>query len=538
MATPGRARTASAIPATARRGRWRSPRGSASPLTASATPAAAPRPRRMPPPPGMPLPSAAELSPSDIRLSGYSCPGWPDRRGARSARFDARLPGLQDEATDGAARAPLARAGGIARRFALSTARSEGRRRAHVPVRHRRRTPPLREGARRRSTRHRVAVRPCWRHETAHARPPPQRLGDPDARRRQLRGGRPQPQSLLRRSGLGPFRRAPVLQPRPVGADKTLSDMLRLRLAGGREPWPASYPSPFADAPPQAGRGPAVTLVGHASLLIQIAGLNILTDPVWSQRASPFALAGPKRVNPPGIAFDDLPPIDACWSATTTMITSTSDARAAEAARRAALVVPLGNDAVIRGTTMPHRAGTARLGRSASGSARTSASTSCRRNHWSARGAGDRRMALWSGFVIDDAGRRALLRRRHRLRRRRDLPRGARRASARRGSRSCRSAPTSRAGSCAAAHEPGRGGAALSALGAGRALGNHWGTFRLTDERIEQPLRDSRRRSRRTGCRRERFRPLRPARSGRRERFQAGSRGGSGARKTTRLRTT
>lgn len=51
-------------------------------------------------------------------------------------------------------------------------------------------------------------------------------------------------------------------------------------------------------------------MVGHASLLIQTAGLNILTDPVWSERASPFAFAGPKRVNAPGIIFADLPPID------------------------------------------------------------------------------------------------------------------------------------------------------------------------------------------------------------------------------------
>ncbi|WP_343527900.1 MBL fold metallo-hydrolase [Sphingomonas sp.] len=51
-------------------------------------------------------------------------------------------------------------------------------------------------------------------------------------------------------------------------------------------------------------------MVGHASLLIQAAGVNILTDPVWSERASPFRRVGPKRVTVPGIAFDELPPID------------------------------------------------------------------------------------------------------------------------------------------------------------------------------------------------------------------------------------
>jgi len=53
-----------------------------------------------------------------------------------------------------------------------------------------------------------------------------------------------------------------------------------------------------------------ITWVGHTSFLIQIAGLNVLTDPVWSQRASPVQFAGPRRWVPPAIEFDRLPPID------------------------------------------------------------------------------------------------------------------------------------------------------------------------------------------------------------------------------------
>src|SRR3546814_12594273 len=52
------------------------------------------------------------------------------------------------------------------------------------------------------------------------------------------------------------------------------------------------------------------TWVGHATLLVQTQGLNILTDPIWSERASPFTFTGPKRVRAPGIRFDDLPKID------------------------------------------------------------------------------------------------------------------------------------------------------------------------------------------------------------------------------------
>lgn len=52
------------------------------------------------------------------------------------------------------------------------------------------------------------------------------------------------------------------------------------------------------------------TWVGHTTVLLQIGGLNILTDPVWSDRASPLSFAGPKRLFPPGVDFNSLPMID------------------------------------------------------------------------------------------------------------------------------------------------------------------------------------------------------------------------------------
>ncbi len=53
-----------------------------------------------------------------------------------------------------------------------------------------------------------------------------------------------------------------------------------------------------------------VTFVGHSTVLIQTQGINILTDPIWSQRASPFQWIGPKRVSQPGIPFASLPKVD------------------------------------------------------------------------------------------------------------------------------------------------------------------------------------------------------------------------------------
>ena len=53
-----------------------------------------------------------------------------------------------------------------------------------------------------------------------------------------------------------------------------------------------------------------IVVINHSTVLIQMNNLNILTDPIYAQRASPVSFAGPKRVIKPGIAFDDLPPID------------------------------------------------------------------------------------------------------------------------------------------------------------------------------------------------------------------------------------
>lgn len=57
--------------------------------------------------------------------------------------------------------------------------------------------------------------------------------------------------------------------------------------------------------------GIRITFVNHSTFLLQMDGLNILTDPIWSDRASPFSWIGPRRYCVPGIAFDDLPKIDA-----------------------------------------------------------------------------------------------------------------------------------------------------------------------------------------------------------------------------------
>lgn len=69
---------------------------------------------------------------------------------------------------------------------------------------------------------------------------------------------------------------------------------------------------PGTPPPPRVGPGELrVTFVNHATTLVQIDGISILTDPVWSERVSPVSYVGPKRVRPPGIRFEDLPKIHA-----------------------------------------------------------------------------------------------------------------------------------------------------------------------------------------------------------------------------------
>jgi len=73
----------------------------------------------------------------------------------------------------------------------------------------------------------------------------------------------------------------------------------------------ADLPAIHANARAGANMRPALTWIGHATMLVQASGLNVLTDPLFSARASPWQSIGPRRVYPPGVALADLPAIDA-----------------------------------------------------------------------------------------------------------------------------------------------------------------------------------------------------------------------------------
>jgi N-acyl-phosphatidylethanolamine-hydrolysing phospholipase D len=107
--------------------------------------------------------------------------------------------------------------------------------------------------------------------------------------------------------------------PWPVeGADRGSLAFFRWRIERMRQGAPGRPASdlfpvvPSRPALPRAGPGEVrITWVGHSTFLLQIGTANILTDPVWSLRASPVQWAGPTRLAPPGLRFAGLPPIDA-----------------------------------------------------------------------------------------------------------------------------------------------------------------------------------------------------------------------------------
>ena len=294
--------------------------------------------------------------------------------------------------------------------------------------------------------------------------------------------------------------------------NKPLSDLLRWRWQAFRDDLPPPPAQPVQSVLPElarlqanGGNGsplaipagasvPSATWIGHATVLVQSGGLNILTDPVFSERASPVQFAGPRRAQPPGIALAHLPRIDVVLishnhydhldRASVVLLSQRSQGQTL-------FLVPLGlkpwfEEQGIRNVVEldwweahQHRRVEFRM---------------VPVQHWSARGLGDRNQTLWGGWAVfapdlhwyfsGDAGYS------------RDF------ADTRE-----RFAPRQRDGGfdlallAIGAYEPrwfmqeqhtnpAEAVKAHKDLGARRSLGIHWGTFNLSDEALDQPPRD------------------------------------------------
>ncbi|RFC64130.1 hypothetical protein DYI37_07140 [Fulvimarina endophytica] len=183
------------------------------------------------------------------------------------------------------------------------------------------------------------------------------------------------------------------------GTDKSLSDLARWRFRESSADWPDNVL--VEPARPEASiAGVRATLIGHASVLVQVDGLNILTDPVYSERVSPFSFAGPKRVTPPGIRFDDLPKIDlVLLSHNHYDHCDVETLKRLDDRFRPRILTPLGNDRFLR-EAVPGVDVTAGDWDETIPIDASRSVTLTRAHHWSSRWLRDRRMALWCGFVV------------------------------------------------------------------------------------------------------------------------------------------
>ncbi len=94
---------------------------------------------------------------------------------------------------------------------------------------------------------------------------------------------------------------------------KGLWDVIKWRYNRHAPQWPEQVTNKTSTQPASTHSTPgqvAVTFINHATVLIQVDGINILTDPIWSERASPVSWAGPKRVRKAGLSLKKLPQID------------------------------------------------------------------------------------------------------------------------------------------------------------------------------------------------------------------------------------
>ncbi len=92
---------------------------------------------------------------------------------------------------------------------------------------------------------------------------------------------------------------------------KSLEDVRRWRRTRQKEQWPEHVEDPRFPPPGRVAPGRiSATFIGHSTFLLQIGGICVLTDPIWSQRCSPVRFAGPRRARRPGQSLDALPGVD------------------------------------------------------------------------------------------------------------------------------------------------------------------------------------------------------------------------------------
>ena len=272
----------------------------------------------------------------------------------------------------------------------------------------------------------------------------------------------------------------------PAGR-RGLAQVVKWRLGGQRQTWPKLPPDPLFPPPPsqvEPGQA-AVTFIGHATFLIRLPGLTILTDPVFSERCSPVGWAGPRRARPPGIALSKLPPIDLVLvSHNHYDHLDLPSLRRLVGRNTPAVITTLGNERLMREAGFAQVSALDWWESQTVGGLRVTATPA---RHFSRRGLRDGNASLWGGFSLKDAHGHILFAG--------DSGAGPHWATMRDrlGSPDLALLPI---GACeprwlmAPVHmNPAEAVQAHRDLGARQSIGMHFGTFQLTDEAIDAPER-------------------------------------------------
>lgn len=274
----------------------------------------------------------------------------------------------------------------------------------------------------------------------------------------------------------------------PWGDDlKSFWTVMKWKITSSPVEWPERLPiKNYPMRPLTPTEKINATFINHATFLLQFPGVNVLTDPVFSERVSPYTFAGPKRVKAPGIPFESLPPVDVVVISHNHYDHLDIEAlKMIDAKFKPLFLVPLGDEKLLKKNGIQNVKALDWWEEVRVKDVRVIFAPS---QHWSARSLWDKNECLWGSYMIDSGAQKVYFAGdtgygKHFL----DI-------KGRLGSPDLALLPIG-------AYkprwfmkyyhmDPEEAVKAHLDLGADRSIAMHFGTFQLTDEGIDEPERD------------------------------------------------